>query len=89
MQLVSLIKDLKSCFTSLTQKRFQERWENTNKSSLQKIYIWKLSSNTDLVSRISYYLSSLFFHSHGREGEETGEREHTIKKGVDRSNTKS
>ena len=29
----------KICFTSLTQKRFQESWENTNKSSLQKIYI--------------------------------------------------
>ena len=26
-------------FTSLAQKRFQESWENTNKSSLQKIYI--------------------------------------------------
>ena len=27
---VSPITDLKSCFTSLTQKRFQESWENTN-----------------------------------------------------------
>ena len=26
---VSLITDLKSCCTSMTQKRFQESWENT------------------------------------------------------------
>ena len=61
----SLIKDLKSCFTSFTPKRFQERWENRNKSSFQKIYICNLniekSSNIDLASRVSYYLSSLFF----------------------------
>ena len=40
---VSLITDLKSCFTSLTQNRFQESWENRNKLSLQKIYICKVS----------------------------------------------
>ena len=57
---VSLITDLKSCFTSLTEKRFQESWENTNKSSLQKIHMCNLSSNADLVSRVSYCLSSLF-----------------------------
>ena len=45
----------------MTQKRFQEKCENTNKSSLQKIYKCKLSSNTILASLISYYLSSLFF----------------------------
>ena len=45
----------------MTQKRFQERWENTNKSSLPKIYICNLSSNTDLASRIFYFLSSFLF----------------------------
>ena len=44
---VSLITDLKSCFTSLTQKRFQESWENTNKLSFQKIYIFNLNSSAD------------------------------------------
>ena len=38
---VSLVTDLKSCFTWLTQKRFQESGENIYKSSLQIIYIWK------------------------------------------------
>ena len=71
------LKNLKSCFTLLTEKRFQERWENTNKSSFQKIYICNLRSNTDLASRVSYLH---FFYSRGREEEETGEREHIIKK---------
>ena len=84
---VSLITDLKSCLTSLTQKRFQESWENTKKSSLQKIYICNLSSNADLDSRSSYCLSSLFY-SHDRQAEETRGREDIIKKGVDRSKTK-
>ena len=49
---------LSCCFG---QKRFQERWENSKKSSLQKIYIFNFSSITDLTSRVSYYLFSLFF----------------------------
>ena len=27
---ISLITDIESCFTLLTEKRFQESWENTN-----------------------------------------------------------
>ena len=34
---VSLIKNLKSCFSSFIQKFFLERWQNINKSSLQKL----------------------------------------------------
>ena len=83
----SFIKDLKSCFTSFTPKHFQERWENRNKSSFQKIYICNLSSNTDLASRVSYYLFSLFF-TVTLEKEICGGREHVIKKGVDDSETK-
>ena len=51
---VSLITDLKSCFTSLPQNRFQESCENRNKSTLQKICICNLSSNDYLASRSSY-----------------------------------
>ena len=56
----SLLTDLESCFTSLTQKRFQESWKNTNESSLQKISKHNFSSNADLASRGSCCLSSLF-----------------------------
>ena len=58
---VSPITDLKSCCTSLTQKCFQESCENTSQSSLQKIFICKLSSKAELASGGSYCLSSLFF----------------------------
>ena len=71
---VSLITDLKSCFTSLTQKRFGESWENTNKSSLHKIYICNLSSNADLASRGSYCLSSLFLQPWQRRRRNWGKR---------------
>ena len=42
----------------MAQKRFRERWKNINKSSLQKIYITYLSSNTNLTFPFSYFLSS-------------------------------
>ena len=30
MEKVNFVADFKGCFTSLTQNRFQESWENTN-----------------------------------------------------------
>ena len=42
----------------MAQKRFRERWKNINKSGLQKIYIYYLSSNTNFTTRFSYCLSS-------------------------------
>ena len=60
LQLISrLVKDLK-CLISLTQKHFQERLENTNKSSPRKICICNLSSITHLASPVSYHLPPLF-----------------------------
>ena len=76
---VSLITDLKRCFTSLTQKRFQASWENTNKSSLQKVYICNLNSNADSAFPGSYCLSSLFLQPWQRRRRNRG-REHIIKK---------
>ena len=60
---VSLIKDLKSCLKSLARKRFQERWENTNKSSHTEICICNLSSNTNLASVLSITYLHLFLQS--------------------------
>ena len=69
----------KTLFTSLTQKRFQASWENTNKSSLQKVYICNLNSNADSAFPGSYCLSSLFLQPWQRR-RRNREREHIIKK---------
>ena len=53
---VSLITDLKSCFISMTQKRFQQNGEYTNKSSLQKIYICNLELVSAVFIKFSFFL---------------------------------
>ena len=54
-----IITDLNSCFTSLTEKRFQESWEDTNKSSIQKkIHIYY--SNAQMPTWLLAFLSLIF-----------------------------
>ena len=65
---VSLIKDLKSSLTSL------KRWENANKSSLQKICICNLSSNTNLASVVSITYFHLFSQSRQKKRRNWGKR---------------
>ena len=67
---VSLTRNLKSCFTSFTLKRFQKRWQNTNKSSFQKTvekdksgkpgYRWKTVKFCELFYEFKLLKSHLF-----------------------------
>ena len=83
-----IITDLNSCFTSLTEKRFQESWEDTNKSSLQKKYTYATQMlKCRLGFSRSYRLSSLFLQPWQRRRRNQGKR-YIIKKGVDCSKTK-
>ena len=83
-----IITDLKSYFTSLTENRFQESWEDTSKSSLQKnTHMLLKCSNADLASRVLIAYLHVFY-SYGREKEEIGGKEYIIKKEVDCSKTK-
>ena len=80
---LSLTKDFKSYYTSFIQKRFQERCENTNKSSLQNIYICNLNSKFDFASCVSYKLSSPFLQSQRRSRRTEIEGREHFRKGVD------
>ena len=86
---VSLNMDWESCFTSFTHKRFRERCENTDKSSLQKYtYIIWAQLPTCLLVFLITYVTYHFFYSHGREEKETGGREYIMIRRVDPSKTK-
>ena len=59
---ISLITDMENCFTSLTEKRFQESWENTSNFKKTEVFKKIHICNLKLVSTSFYcYFLNCYF----------------------------